>query len=80
MVTSYDRSQLIERAVDNLKDKPIEEFLVVAPVCAVLLFDLHSALIESCRFCYRLIYETYARRPSAGRPMEMQSEFLLDLN
>ncbi|MDR5794235.1 efflux RND transporter permease subunit [Caballeronia sp. LZ008] len=44
-VTTYDRSQLIERAVDNLKDKLIEEFIVVALVCAVFLFHLRSALV-----------------------------------
>ncbi|ALP66182.1 efflux RND transporter permease subunit [Paraburkholderia caribensis] len=45
VVTTYDRSQLIERAVDNLKDKLIEEFIVVAIVCAVFLFHLRSALV-----------------------------------
>ncbi|MFW8253970.1 efflux RND transporter permease subunit, partial [Klebsiella pneumoniae] len=35
VVTTYDRSQLIERAVDNLKDKLIEEFIIVGLVCAV---------------------------------------------
>ena len=45
VVTTYDRSQLIERAVDNLRDKLIEEFIVVALVCAVFLFHLRSALV-----------------------------------
>ncbi|MDR5855729.1 efflux RND transporter permease subunit [Caballeronia sp. LZ062] len=45
VVTTYDRSQLIERAVDNLKDKLVEEFIVVALVCAVFLFHLRSALV-----------------------------------
>ncbi|TXC81050.1 efflux RND transporter permease subunit [Paraburkholderia azotifigens] len=45
VVTTYDRSQLIERAVDNLKDKLIEEFIVVAIVCAVFLFHLRSAFV-----------------------------------
>ncbi|BDC45237.1 cation efflux system protein [Paraburkholderia terrae] len=45
VVTTYDRSQLIERAVDNLKDKLIEEFIVVAIVCAVFLFHLRSAFL-----------------------------------
>lgn len=45
VVTTYDRSQLIERAVDNLKEKLIEEFIVVALVCAVFLFHLRSALV-----------------------------------
>ncbi|QTO45997.1 efflux RND transporter permease subunit [Burkholderia latens] len=45
VVTTYDRSQLIERAVDNLKDKLIEEFIIVGLVCAVFLFHLRSALV-----------------------------------
>ncbi|RKP46450.1 efflux RND transporter permease subunit [Trinickia fusca] len=45
VVTTYDRSQLIERAVDNLKDKLIEEFVIVGLVCAVFLFHLRSAFV-----------------------------------
>ncbi|AOJ82232.1 cation transporter [Burkholderia savannae] len=45
LVTTYDRSQLIERAVDNLKDKLVEEFVIVGLVCAVFLFHLRSALV-----------------------------------
>ncbi|MDR5736027.1 efflux RND transporter permease subunit [Caballeronia sp. LZ025] len=45
VVTTYDRSQLIERAVDNLKDKLIEEFIVVGIVCAAFLFHLRSAFV-----------------------------------
>nr|WKF59630.1 Cation efflux system protein CusA [Paraburkholderia busanensis] len=45
IVTTYDRSQLIERAVDNLKDKLIEEFVIVGLVCAVFLFHLRSAFV-----------------------------------
>jgi Cu(I)/Ag(I) efflux system membrane protein CusA/SilA len=45
IVTTYDRSALIERAVDNLYEKLIEEFIVVALVCAVFLFHLRSSLV-----------------------------------
>ena len=45
IVETYDRSALINRAVDNLKSKLIEEFIVVALVCAVFLFHLRSALV-----------------------------------
>ena len=45
VVTTYARSQLIERAVDNLKDKLIEEFIIVGLVCAVFLFHLRSAFV-----------------------------------
>ena len=45
IVTTYDRSQLIDRAVANLGWKLAEEFLVVALVCAVFLFHLRSAFV-----------------------------------
>jgi len=45
IVETYDRSGLINRAVDTLNGKLIEEFLVVALVCAVFLFHLRSALV-----------------------------------
>lgn len=45
IVPTYDRSSLIERAVDNLRDKLIEEFVVVAIVCVIFLFHLRSALV-----------------------------------
>lgn len=45
VITTYDRSQLIKRAVGNLKDKLIEEFVIVGLVCAIFLFHLRSALV-----------------------------------
>ncbi|MGK5040853.1 efflux RND transporter permease subunit [Janthinobacterium sp. GB1R12] len=45
IVSVYDRSSLIQRAVGNLQQKLIEEFIVVALVCAVFLFHLRSALV-----------------------------------
>lgn len=45
IVATYDRSNLIDRAIDNLKHKLLEEFIVVAIVCAVFLFHLRSALV-----------------------------------
>ena len=45
IVPTYDRSLLIDRAVENLRGKLIEEFIVVALVCAVFLFHLRSALV-----------------------------------
>jgi Cu(I)/Ag(I) efflux system membrane protein CusA/SilA len=45
IVPTYDRSLLIDRAVDNLRSKLLEEFFVVAVVCAVFLFHLRSALV-----------------------------------
>lgn len=45
IVTTYDRSQLIDRAVDNLSHKLLEEFIVVALVCALFLWHFRSALV-----------------------------------
>jgi Cu(I)/Ag(I) efflux system membrane protein CusA/SilA len=45
IVPTYDRSSLIERAIRNLRDKLIEEFTVVAVVCAVFLFHLRSSFV-----------------------------------
>ncbi|HBP5662670.1 TPA: efflux RND transporter permease subunit [Pseudomonas aeruginosa] len=45
IVTTYDRSQLIDRAVSNLGHKLLEEFIVVALVCAAFLWHLRSSLV-----------------------------------
>ena len=45
IVTTYDRSDLIERAVETLQGKLLEEFFVVALVCAAFLFHLRSSAV-----------------------------------
>ena len=45
IVTTYDRSQLIDRAIANLREKLIEEFVVVALVCVLFLWHARSALV-----------------------------------
>ncbi|PJI87235.1 CusA/CzcA family heavy metal efflux RND transporter [Sphingomonas koreensis] len=45
VVPTYDRSQLIDAAIDNLSRKLLEEFLVVAIVCALFLWHIRSALV-----------------------------------
>ncbi|MBU2966022.1 efflux RND transporter permease subunit [Amphritea sp. 2_MG-2023] len=45
VVTVYDRSGLIDRAVENLWHKLLEEFIVVALVCVVFLFHVRSSLV-----------------------------------
>ncbi|WP_068071299.1 efflux RND transporter permease subunit [Novosphingobium lentum] len=45
VVTTYDRSGLIDRAVENLTGKLFEEFLVVALVCGLFLWHARSALV-----------------------------------
>ncbi len=45
LITVYDRSELIERAIDNLKSKLIEETIVVLLVVGIFLFHIQSALV-----------------------------------
>jgi len=45
VVTTYDRSDLIYRAIDTLKDEIIKLSIAVSVVCAVFLFHLPSALV-----------------------------------
>ena len=45
VVTTYDRSQLIDRAIANLTQKLVEEFIVVAIVCGLFLWHARSALV-----------------------------------
>ncbi|GAM97422.1 cobalt-zinc-cadmium resistance protein CzcA [alpha proteobacterium U9-1i] len=45
VVTTYDRSSLIDRAIENLTGKLLEEFIVVALVCALFLFHIRSAMV-----------------------------------
>ncbi|NPC57532.1 efflux RND transporter permease subunit [Caenimonas soli] len=45
VVPTYDRSLLIDRAIVNLRDKLLEEFVVVALVCALFLLHLRSSLV-----------------------------------
>src|SRR6058998_2378238 len=45
VVTTYDRSQLIKRSIATLREKLIEESIVVALVCLVFLWHIRSALV-----------------------------------
>ncbi|HET8729314.1 MAG TPA: efflux RND transporter permease subunit [Alphaproteobacteria bacterium] len=45
IVETYDRSALIERAVNTLSHRLIEEFIVVALVCIIFLWHLRSAFV-----------------------------------
>ncbi|MDB5863626.1 MAG: czcA, partial [Betaproteobacteria bacterium] len=45
IIPVYDRSSLIDRAVSNLQQKLVEEFIVVALVCGLFLFHLRSAFV-----------------------------------
>jgi len=45
IVTTYDRSQLIERSIDNLKHTLIEELIIVSLVILIFLWHFPSAVI-----------------------------------
>jgi Cu(I)/Ag(I) efflux system membrane protein CusA/SilA len=45
IVTTYDRSDLIERSIANLKEKLIEESIIVSMVIILFLFHFRSALV-----------------------------------
>ncbi|MGV2495269.1 efflux RND transporter permease subunit [Pelagerythrobacter aerophilus] len=45
VVTTYDRSELIDASIENLTHKLIEEFIVVALVCGLFLWHARSALV-----------------------------------
>ena len=45
IIETYDRSTLIEESVDNLSNKLLEEFIVVALICLLFLFHFRSAVV-----------------------------------
>ncbi|MBI5328037.1 MAG: efflux RND transporter permease subunit [Deltaproteobacteria bacterium] len=45
IITTYDRSHLIHRAIETLKEKLIEESIVVSLVCIIFLLHFRSALV-----------------------------------
>ncbi len=45
MVTTYDRSDLIERAIGTVKDKLIEEIIVVSIIILIFLWHIPSSII-----------------------------------
>ena len=45
IIETYNRASLIERAISTLNGKLVEEFIVVALICALFLFHFRSALV-----------------------------------
>jgi Cu(I)/Ag(I) efflux system membrane protein CusA/SilA len=45
IIPTYDRSDLIKRAISTLREKLIEESIVVALVCVVFLWHIRSSLV-----------------------------------
>lgn len=47
IVPFYDRSSLIERAIENLRDKLVQEIIVVTLICIIYLLHVRSALVAA---------------------------------
>ena len=45
VVTTYDRSELIDRAIDTVKDKLLEEMIVVSIIILIFLWHVPSAIV-----------------------------------
>jgi Cu(I)/Ag(I) efflux system membrane protein CusA/SilA len=45
IIETYDRSSLIQRAINTLTDKLIEEFIIVSLICLAFLFHFRSSLV-----------------------------------
>lgn len=45
IITTYDRSTLIKSAINTLKDKLVEEFILVSLICIAFLFHFRSSLV-----------------------------------
>ena len=45
IITTYDRSSLIQRAIDTLWNKLIEEFIIVSLICVAFLYHFRSSLV-----------------------------------
>jgi Cu(I)/Ag(I) efflux system membrane protein CusA/SilA len=55
LVVTYDRSDLIHRAIDTLKDEIIKLSVAVSAVCIVFLFHLPSALVVMLTLPFAII-------------------------
>jgi Cu(I)/Ag(I) efflux system membrane protein CusA/SilA len=68
IVTTYDRSELIERAIATLKHTLTEESLIVALVCVVFLLHLRSALVAILMLPVGILRPSSACGRSASTP------------
>jgi len=60
IVTAYDRSDLILRSIATLKEKLIEEFLIVSAVSLIFLFHVRSALVAILTLPIAIIFSFIA--------------------
>jgi Cu(I)/Ag(I) efflux system membrane protein CusA/SilA len=70
LVVTYDRSLLIQHSIETLRQKLIEESLIVSLVCVVFLFHVRSALVAIITLPLALLL---ARSPSAPWSMRPSS-------
>jgi Cu(I)/Ag(I) efflux system membrane protein CusA/SilA len=60
IVTAYDRSDLILRSIATLKEKLLEEFLIVSAVSLIFLFHVRSALVAILTLPIAIIFSFIA--------------------
>jgi Cu(I)/Ag(I) efflux system membrane protein CusA/SilA len=56
LVTTYDRSELIKSAIKTLKEKLIEESIIVSIVCLVFLYHFRSALVVILTLPFAILF------------------------
>lgn len=56
LVTTYDRSELIKSAIKTLKEKLIEESIIVSVVCLVFLYHFRSALVVILTLPFAILF------------------------
>lgn len=56
LVTTYDRSELINKAIENLVGKLIEESIIVSIVCVVFLYHFRSALVVIITLPFAILF------------------------
>ena len=66
LVTTYDRSQLIKRSISTLREKLIEESIVVALVCLIFLWHIRSALVAIITLPVTVVCAILIRLTSPG--------------
>ena len=69
IVSVYDRSQLIEAAIETLKNTLIEESAIVALVCIVFLLHLRSALVAILMLPVGILMARHSSRSDRARPL-----------
>ncbi len=66
--TSYDRSSLIERAIETLEHKLIEEMIVVSIICILFLLHFRSAFVAIFTLPVGILMSFIVMRASASTP------------